>query len=354
MPTMRHLHFSPTRLAAAAAILALAALAPAGGGVGLLSCLPVILASTLERRRAIVGVAAVAAGAFAAATTLLHLSGTPAWTVERLAALLAIGVAAGLSLVLHASRAAVVAGRQEAQSASEMNRLLVSLLAHDLRSPLVLADQGLQYVEESVAGGYPVDRSLVADLRARLQRSLRAIGLVLELARDEAARPDGAPRPPAAISLREEVGAEVASFRYEADVRGKRLALDLDAVPGDRACIVDALVLRQALAIALDNAIRYADPGAIHVRARLLDRSVLELRVEDAGPGMSAHRSDADRARGAGLGLHLCAALLERAGGSLRIESDSPAGTVVVIRLPASVAHDVPAPEARLSAPAAV
>jgi signal transduction histidine kinase len=333
---MRRRPLSPLSLAAAATVLVAASLTAAGDALALAVCIPVLLGASLERRRDLSALAALVIGGFAAATSLLHLAGGTAWTGMRLLALAALVVSAGVALLLQATRAEVVADRRDARAASDVNRLLVSLLAHDLRSPLVLADQGLQYVEESVAGGYPIDRSLVADLRARLQRSLRAIGLVLDLARDE----DSPSRSPAArtatVALFDEIGAEVESFRYEAEVRGKRLVVEADGVPVDPVCDVDVLVLRQTLAIALDNAVRYADPGTIRVRADVVD-TTLQLRVEDPGPGLSVHRADEDRARGSGLGLRLCSALLARAGGSLVVEDDSPAGTAVAIRLPVSL-----------------
>jgi signal transduction histidine kinase len=226
------------------------------------------------------------------------------------------------------------AARQEAaEAAGETNRLLLSLLAHDLRSPLALADQGFQYVEQSVAGGYPIDRSMLADVRARLQRSLRAIEMVLSLAKKNAEGAHCGEAPGSVVDVRGEIAAEVASFRYEAEARDKHIVTRLDEVP-DGLWRVDVLVLRQAIAIVVDNAVRYADAGPIRVSASVAG-SLLEVRVEDPGPGFGARRAG-DASGGLGLGLRLCGALLARAGGSLSTERDTPTGTVVAIRLPAA------------------
>jgi signal transduction histidine kinase len=319
-------------LATAGSLALLAVLVRLAPAAALALCVPVLLASTSAERRHPPLVAAAAAAWIGVLVLLDALASAPAGWRSFLLPLVALAIAAALSSFLQARRLEESGHEAAVRPEGDTNRLLLSLLAHDLRSPLVLADQGFQYVEESAAGDYPIDRALVADLRARLQRSLRAIGLVLTLARKETGA--DAETIDAARSLAEEIGAEVVSFRYEAEARGKWLVAELDDLPAVPHR-VDSLVLRQAIAIALDNAIRYADPGPIRVRA-WLSRSLLEVRVEDSGPGLAATGVDPGREHGSGLGLQLCSALLARAGGSLEVERDSPAGTVIAFRIPAA------------------
>ncbi|HEV2130829.1 MAG TPA: ATP-binding protein, partial [Longimicrobiaceae bacterium] len=124
---------------------------------------------------------------------------------------------------------------------------------------------------------------------------------------------------------------EIASFRQEAQVRRKELLTRFEAV-SDGHYRVNGLVLRQALAILVDNAIRYAVPGPIRISACASGRE-LTVRVEDTGPGLSARRQSGSG--GSGIGLELCRSLVRRAGGSLELERDSPDGTSFVLRLPA-------------------
>lgn len=326
---------------AVAGVVLLAGLTPGGALLGVFACVPILLSALVDDRRIVFGVGAAAmvgVGTVALAQAFREIPPL-LWQHERLAAWLALPAAVALALGLQYRRLDAFTRRDAALSASEMNRLLMSLLAHDLRSPLALADQGFQYVEESALGGYPIDRAVVADVRARLHRSLRAIEMVLTLARAETngngARQRSAVAP---VRLRDEIAAEIGSFQYEAEARSKRLVAELDGV-GAGTYHVNSLVLRQALAILLDNAVRYAVAGPVRVSAQVA-RTVLEVRVEDSGPGLSTHRSEAAEPAGSGLGLRLSSALLARAGGSLRIEQDSPEGTCLAIRLPVSSAAD--------------
>jgi signal transduction histidine kinase len=96
---------------------------------------------------------------------------------------------------------------------------------------------------------------------------------------------------------------------------------------------LDALVLRQVLAILLDNAIRYAQPGPLWIDAEL---SVDKVRVSvtDSGPGLSGQAMNGGEPMGSGIGLELSRMLAARAGGSLDLEQDSEHGTRFCLRLP--------------------
>lgn len=93
-----------------------------------------------------------------------------------------------------------------------------------------------------------------------------------------------------------------------------------------------------------------ADDGAI-VIACTSERDGVTIRVRDDGHGISAEDLDAifdpffttkSRERGTGLGLWVCHTLVERWGGSIRVESEAGVGTVVTVDLPSPGAlHEV-------------
>lgn len=300
---------------------------PLGIVVGALLTIPIFLASALTSRRAVLLVAAAAVVGFAVAAVLGRPGTVPPsfWLPNRVIVVLSLPASAGLALLLQRRRLQAERLRDAAVAASETNRLLTSLLAHDLRAPLVVARQCIDYVEEALAKGRSPDTQLLAETRARLDRSARAIDIVLAVARvDLAEAPDHGRMAP--VRVGDEIRAEAELFAGEAAVRGKRIELRLDGVAGAEP-VLNAVVLRRALSILLDNALRYAAPGVVAVSAQLRD-SALRVAVEDPGPA-----PDARQARGAGLGLDLAGALLAHAGGSVQREASSP-GSCWVLTLP--------------------
>lgn len=309
--------------AAVAAICIADALTPTGVVVGILLCIPIVLASADPRPAMVVWTGALSAVGFvvAAIVGMGPISPPAVWVPNRVFAALGIPAATGVALLLQRRRIEAERARDEATSASELNRLLASLLAHDLRAPLALAADCLRYVRDAAARGEAPDAALLAETHARLGRSLRAVEGVLALARgappgDEAAR---------AAPVGQALAEEAAEFEAEARARGKRIVLDLGGVRDGPAA--DARVLRQVVATLLDNALRYAAPGDVTLSAGP-DGDGIFVRVADSGPSGSAAEPG-----GAGVGLRLATALAAHAGGTLAQDTAAP-GTRWVLHLP--------------------
>jgi len=305
-------------------------LTPAGVVVGILLSVPIIVTSMSDGSTQVWAISALAHVSFVVAAALGRGPISPAqvWVPNRVFTLLTLAASTGLSLLLQRHRLAAERSRDHALHARDVNRLLMSLLAHDLRTPLVLAVQGLDYVGTAGDPERPLDQELLRDLRLRLGRSLRAVEVVLSAARRDMDRPGDA-----ALAVTEAIRGEAASFAEEAEALGKPLRLELE--PGlERAQRVNRLVLRQTLAILLDNALRYSAPAPITVAAQL-DGTRLALRVSDRGPGFEASRLAGSRAEpSSGLGLELARSLLHFAGGALVVERDCPEGSTLAAFLP--------------------
>lgn len=124
---------------------------------------------------------------------------------------------------------------------------------------------------------------------------------------------------------------------------GADLGFD-DAPCGDARLQGDPVLLQEMLANLLDNALKYAGPGAlITVRVQALEDSLL-LIVDDNGPGIAPHeRAEALRrfhrlpgqaVPGSGLGLAIVEEIATRHGGTVRL-ADSPCGGLrVAVQLP--------------------
>lgn len=305
---------------------------PPGVVVGALFAIPIILASTRPSRREVLLTAWAAAAAFVGASVMGEAASTPLrfWVPNHLFVVLSFPATIPVALLLQERRVEAERARDAAVAAAEINGVLMSLLAHDLRAPLVVARQCISYVEEGLAEGRPPNLSLLADTSARLDRSMRAIEIVLEVARAGVESPGIGPGTARPVKVGEEIRAEVESFESEAALRGKRLELRLDGV-GDARPVLNPLVLRQALAILLDNALRYAVAGVVTVTAELRGG---KLRVAVADEGAAPPGAGAPATKGAGLGLELSRALLSHARGTLERDPSAP-GSCWVLSLPA-------------------
>ena len=334
----RHLHPPSVNWILILAIVGVDLITPAGIGVGILLIVPILLSAMRDDRPSAVALTIfVAAMGYIFAAVFGVDMDLPASivTANRAMVVLGLAVTSLIAFLLQRGRLEALSSRDVALSERDLNRLLMSLLAHDLRSPLTVASEAFKYVEESLAEGRPIDRVLLTDVRARLCRSLRAIDVVLNLARSElnAADESGSSKPTLPVHVADELRAEIDSFADEATLRRKALVVDLQDIE-DRACAVDGIVLRQAVAILVDNAIRHAVPGTIRISANLF-LSVLTVRIADSGPGLSTSRAQApSAASGSRLGLELCRSMVGRAGGSLVVERDGEDGTTFAIHLP--------------------
>jgi signal transduction histidine kinase len=327
------------------AIVAADWITPAGIAVGILLIVPIILSAMQDDRPIAIGLTAVVAAAGYVVAVIYGIGAEvpmPFWLSNRIMVVLGIVVTTAVALLVQRTRVQALQGRDSALAEKDLNRLLMSLLAHDLRSPLTVASQGFKYVEDALADGRPIDKLLLGDVRARLRRSLRAIDIVLSLARAELPResttPTGHSQHP--VRIDRELRAEIESFEDEAAARGKAwtgILYPYDKTVEGQPRMADSLVLRQVIAILTDNAVRHAVPGPVRVSAELMARSLV-VRVEDSGPGLSAHRAQGSTSSGGmGLGLELCRTLVTRAGGTLDVEQDGPDGTCFRLQLPARI-----------------
>jgi two-component system sensor histidine kinase HydH len=133
-------------------------------------------------------------------------------------------------------------------------------------------------------------------------------------------------------------------------VREEGLAV-LPAVQGD------AGQLRQVFVNLLENAVQALEEsgGSISLSAAAPDKGMVELVLEDSGPGVSDtirrrlfEPLMTTKARGIGLGLPLVKRILERHGGGISYQPRDGAGARFVLRLPL-----MPAEDANASVPSA-
>ncbi len=241
---------------------------------------------------------------------------------------------------VHALARAINTLLAEVRESVSGQRRFISDAAHQLRTPLA----GLKSQTELA-----LNEAADPALRARLQRvhesATRSAHLVNQLLTLARAEPESAA---AQARTRIELARLAGELTAEWVPRARQAGIDLGFDDGDGrsaslAVHGNALLLREAVANLIDNALRYAGRGAaVTVRVRAVGPDV-QVEVEDDGPGIPP----ADRERvferfaratlqgdGCGLGLAIVKEIVERHGGQVALEGAAPKGLRVLLRLP--------------------
>jgi signal transduction histidine kinase len=212
-------------------------------------------------------------------------------------------------------------------------------IAHDLRTPLAELRSRLEELSLTRPGPDPTFIEIDSAI-ADVDRVLGIFNALLRLAEiDTGARRSGFIQVDASS-----IASGVAEFYQPvAELHGRMLSF---ASSGPLVLAGDPLLLAQAIANLVDNALKYAqDKGAITVEALRGQDRAIEIAVSDDGPGIPDHekpkvaerfhRGDASRGTpGAGLGLSLVAAVAKLHGGMLRLTDNYPGLRATLVLFP--------------------
>ena len=238
---------------------------------------------------------------------------------------------------LEAEARAAEASAAAARAAEEQKSALLSLVSHDLRSPLA-AIQGLA---AGLADELPAEaRTDAAVIEQEADRLHQMVSNLLDLARLEAGMALR-PQPQDLADLLTAVEREV----HAALAKHPLTLLVSAALPP---VLVDVGLAQAVLRNLLLNVSSHTLPGtAVTVTAEIDERTPpgVVVRIADQGPGIppDAHdrvfqaftRGDG-QGRGSGLGLALTQQVVTAHGGQVWLEDTPDGGTTVALRLPAA------------------
>jgi signal transduction histidine kinase len=227
---------------------------------------------------------------------------------------------------------------QEARLETE-RRLLVSSIAHDLRTPLF----SLRGYLDAIAAGIGDPGERLQRARAKAQQIDRLVTGLFDYARADF---DNRPRLQT-TDLADAVADATAAFEFAADERGVKLQVTADTGHSVR---IDHDDFERALANVIDNALHHTPLGGTVEVTCGEDADNVFVRVIDDGPGIPPDllprvfeptvRADStrnSRADGAGLGLAIAARLLRNQGGTIDAANAPPRGAILTLRLPRKV-----------------
>ena len=244
--------------------------------------------------------------------------------------------------------------RLEARSEAEGKNdgEVAAYLAHEIRTPLT-AILGFSEILKDERFG-PLGNARYTGYAADIHRSATHLTRVCDDALSFAKVESGRDRLKIEmVNVSDILGRAVSMVRGLADQSGVRLKVEVE--PGFPALKTDASKLLQVVLNLATNAIKFTPSGgSVKLKARMDRlRGAMVLVIRDSGIGMSPDdialamqpfgqvgRSILGRPQGAGLGLPLTRALVERLGGEIEIVSQPGAGTVITVLLPRSLAED--------------
>jgi len=231
-------------------------------------------------------------------------------------------------------------------SAERTRKQLMSDVAHELKTPLMIIQGELELAHET---GTPLSAAKQASILDEVLRLSRLIHDVLDLSRLEAGMTELHPQKENVVALLEDVTAKT---RFMAE--DKQIQLTIHVEQKEIYISVERSRFLQALYNILTNAIYYTKPGGqirLHVETAVLpDRQqpYALIRVEDSGVGIDAddlpfifnrfYRADHSRARpsgGTGLGLAIAQQNILAHRGWIEVQSVVGEGTEFKIYLPA-------------------
>jgi signal transduction histidine kinase len=229
--------------------------------------------------------------------------------------------------------------KDSVERASHLKNSFLSMISHELRTPIASLSLKLDDLFEQV-GGEPA--ALIESIRASADRLNAVIETLIEHARVEAGRLS---LELACIDPAEQAAQVVDSLRSRA--RAKDLDLELEADAALPTFVTDARLLRVALCHLVENAIKFTPQGTVRVRVTRDGDRVL-FAVSDSGPGIAGpdqvrifepfEQVEPIRRKhhaGVGLGLALVRSITTALGGRIGLSSVPGMGSTFTLSLPA-------------------
>ena len=226
-----------------------------------------------------------------------------------------------------------------AQAAIRARDEMLSIVVHDLRSPLSAAQVGasllaLQVPDERAEAA----RKTTETIHRSIRLATRLVDDLLDVAHLEAGK--------LSLDLREvspEAIVHSALELYLPLAAGASVLLEADVAPGLPLVLADEYRIQQVLGNLLSNAIKFTPHGGRVLIVAQQEGDEIRFAVRDTGPGISPDHlprvfdrfwqsPGADR-RGAGLGLAIAKGIVEAHGGHIWAESVSGKGSTFYFTL---------------------
>jgi signal transduction histidine kinase len=232
----------------------------------------------------------------------------------------------------------------EAKAANAEKNTFLSMISHELRSPLQSIVAALD-VERGVDRG-PTHKSFVRKIAWAAERIDSQLRDLFILSVGEAGKLEMRAEPFEVGELVEDVAAVVADT-----AKSKGLRIDIDSPPEPLFVVADPKRIEQVLSNLVENAVKYTPQGSVSIKYELLGDQ-LQLVVADSGVGISAEHQKGlfvpyrrfgtvERERNSsGIGLAVVKTLLAHLGGSITVASEVDVGTIFTVKIPVAITKE--------------
>jgi PAS domain S-box-containing protein len=234
----------------------------------------------------------------------------------------------------------------ERKKLEQMKQDFVSMISHDLRSPLTAVNAFFHMLSVGTYGELsPKGTSMSKKVETSLTGVVRLLNDLLDVEKLESGL----------MQLRQEKTPVSSIIKDALDMvrplaEQQKIGLELIARE-DSTLMADASRLSQVVQNLLSNAVKFSPQGtSIQLFYGIDKTGQAEIRVTDRGPGISASdkelvfdrfrqlsNSNGIAVKGSGLGLAICKAIVEQHGGTVGVDSQLGMGSSFWVKLPAEV-----------------
>ncbi|CAN7696831.1 ATP-binding protein [Rhizobium sp. LjRoot98] len=221
---------------------------------------------------------------------------------------------------------------------------LASGIAHELTQPLTALLSQSQAALRLAASEHPDPALLPEALSANVREAKRA-GAMLKRMRDYISKREQK----LVLADLNQIVVDIAEL-VRADLEKRQITLILDLATPSPQAVVDPIEMEQVLHNLVRNAADALEHGDMPDRSIRIETILLEsgaiIQVSDTGPGIEADTLPrlfepfyTTKTDGMGLGLALCASLVERIGGHIDGRNQTSGGAIFTVTLPAVEQH---------------
>ena len=217
---------------------------------------------------------------------------------------------------------------------------LLSMIYHDLRSPLANVVSSLDVLDTLAPDDDPTLKSLVGIAQRSTERIQRLTNSLLDVTRLEAGQPITSRQPTAPIQIILEA---IEILNPVAEHKQQKIEKILpERLPE---LMLDEDMIRRVIINLVENAIKYTPPGSIIQVGAQASKNEVQIWVKDNGPGIPEKEqqrifdkftrlTNRESSKGLGLGLAYCRLAVEAHDGRIWVESEPGQGARFIFSIP--------------------